>query len=189
MILYIGKRIEKKLILTNQSGTGNTSDKDRFMFKFQFTRSEYPTKPTWNCLDLNWKKPKQMNNSLEPIGKHIWNWICGNEIKLNKIDLKDKFFENLDSKEEDVRQFTNYTIAQSEEFGILFKRLSNKESQYALNAAYALVSSGIHAVDGLIDGLKSSSIEVQYLSAFILSEIGPPAEDSIPVLLKLLSKK
>ena len=172
-------------------GTSNKSLIDRFMFKFQFSRTEFPLKPTWNCKNKIWKSPKNINLFLEPISEHVWNWICGNDsnLKLNLIDDKDLILK-LNSKDEDERLFANYKIAKSENFEILFKRLSNKEIQYAFNAAHALTSLNIKfGMKFLIEGLENESIIVQYLSCFILSEIGIPAKDSIPNLLKLLEKK
>jgi hypothetical protein len=158
------------------------------MFKFQFTRTEAPMKPSWNCKDLTWERPKKMNPLLEPIGMHVWNWMCGKEIELKEIDLTSEMLKGLDDTEEDMRQYYNYSIAQSSKFNVLFERLNHEEPQFALNAAYALVSSGVHAVDGLIELLDEESLNIQYLVCFILSEIGPPAKDAVGPLLKLLSK-
>eukprot|EP01080_Neovahlkampfia_damariscottae_P004285 gene4285-7621_t len=170
-------------------GTSNKSSNDRFMFKFQFSRTEFPLKPTWNSQNLIWKTPINMNPLFERIGEHVWNWMCGNEVNIKKINIDHKIISKLDAKDEDERLFANYEIAQSEDFELLFKRLSNSQIQYALNSAYALVSSGVHGMKYLIEGLNDKSVTVQYLSCYILSEIGVPAKDSIPNLLTLLKAK
>ena len=62
-------------------GTANTSkDSHRLMFKFQFNRLQEPTKPTWNHDPTKALYDAANAGLLQPIVKHIWNWMLGLEI-------------------------------------------------------------------------------------------------------------
>ena len=56
-------------------GSTNSTDKKRYMLKFQFTRMEEPTKPTWHIGNLKWKPVEDDNHNA--LSENVWNWLCG----------------------------------------------------------------------------------------------------------------
>lgn len=166
-------------------GTANISEKSRLMFKFQFNRLEEPTKPSWDCKSTEWKMPKGGNKTIEPITKHVWNWLCGKSSE-EKGDYKE-FIKFLDDPVEDIRYYGAYSIALLGETDVLLKRFQDKNSEYRICAAYALTACGEKVVDGLIEYLKDDNEVTLILALFTLSEIGTKASKALPYVLEHLN--
>lgn len=170
-------------------GTANTSDKPRLMFKFQFNRLEEPKKPSWDCKSLDWKMPSKGKKVIEPVAKHVWNWLCGKQLdKYEEGDYKE-YLKFLDDPIEDNRYYGAYSIALLGEVDVLLKRFQDKNSEFRYCAAYALSACGEKAVKGLIEYLKDDNDVTLILSIFCLSEIGTKASEALPYVLEHVSNK
>ena len=61
------------------AGYPNQTEQDRYMLKFVFTRTETPSKPSWNHQNTNWIVPenKLVSSDLTPAWVYIWQWLLG----------------------------------------------------------------------------------------------------------------
>jgi hypothetical protein len=108
-------------------GTANISNSSyRFMFKFQFNRLEEPTKPTWNHDPINAIYDARDAGLLQPVVKHIWNWMLGlieapeQLVIADDIDMWKSLLNNRDGK---IRLNAAYNLALCNEYNVLIDRL------------------------------------------------------------------
>lgn len=132
-------------------GTANTSTQNRYMFKFQFYRNEFPQKPSWNCSEVKWTGwPKGLETSLsmeevqclEPICCSLWNWLCGSVTVFDPPTLSAKDHQTmvslLDADSEWSRFRAAFQLSLCGDISLLITRLSHPDAQFSLCAAYAL---------------------------------------------------
>jgi HEAT repeat protein len=157
-------------------GSANLTEKNRYMFKFQFLRMEDPVAPTWettayssNSLTTPFDK---INDPYTPLWSFIWTWLCGGQSLVTeklkkkpnqekkKMDSKNSTIEklltildNTSDDEDPARLNAVYSIATeygSEEAALfLSKKLSHcgeKDEQIIRNAAYGLSAMGAFSV-------------------------------------------
>ncbi|CAF1515322.1 unnamed protein product [Adineta steineri] len=177
-------------------GTANrTKDSYRFMFKFQFNRLEEPTKPTWNHDPSNAMYDATDADLLQPIVKHIWNWMMGGSIITYQEQLFteqdiDNWTSQLNDKNGKIRLNAAYNLALCNQYNSLIKRLSNNKEIFRLEAAYALTACRYNknAIDELKILLKNQKRNECPASciAFIFSEMGSMAIDTLPLLIHVI---
>ena len=51
----------------------NSSERKRYMLKFQFARMQWPPTPSWNHQRAAW----QLDSPADPVEHYVWNWLCG----------------------------------------------------------------------------------------------------------------
>jgi hypothetical protein len=166
-------------------GTANrTNNSHRFMFKFQFNRLEEPTKPTWNHDLTNAAYDAADAGLLQPIVKHVWNWMMGGVVTLQHL-LTDqdiiRWKTELNNRDGKVRL---------NEYNILIKRLSNNTEIFRFEAAYALTACR-YSKDAITELQKELKKEEgneykAYCLAFIFSEMGSKAVDALPLLIHVV---
>eukprot|EP01127_Copromyxa_protea_P004967 TRINITY_DN1477_c0_g1_i2.p1 TRINITY_DN1477_c0_g1~~TRINITY_DN1477_c0_g1_i2.p1 ORF type:complete len:457 (+),score=61.17 TRINITY_DN1477_c0_g1_i2:43-1413(+) len=160
-------------------GTANKSQSLRYMFKFQFYRTEQPTTPTWNCTTPEWSPlvatEGPHSKFLEPVCHSIWNWLCG---KVTTETLEDAevpgLVSQLDSPSEKSRFYAAFRLGLSGKLDILFTRLLHSDEQMRFCAAYAIACSPSSAsgAETLTEWLKDKPKETKMLIVWILSEWG-----------------
>ncbi|CAF4676063.1 unnamed protein product, partial [Rotaria sp. Silwood2] len=175
-------------------GTANrTRCLHRYMFKFQFTRLEEPSQPTWNHDPENACYDAADAGILQPIVKHIWNWMLCRVITLQQppIDQDISTWKiQLNDQDGKIRLNAAYNLAMNNEYNILIERLYKNKGTSRFEAAYALTAcrynkeaiAELQSV--LIKGENNESIA--YCIAFIFSEMGSTALDTLPLLIRIV---
>jgi HEAT repeat protein len=175
-------------------GTANrTKDSYRFMFKFQFNRLEEPTKPTWNHDLTNAVYDAADAGLLQPIVKHIWNWLMGGTMMIQQSFIEQDIINwrtQLHNKDREIRLSAAYNLALSNEYHVLIEQLSSNKEIYRLEAAYALTAcrSNKNVINELQTVLKKEekSEDKAYCIAFIFSEMGSMALETLSLLVHVL---
>lgn len=175
-------------------GTANTThNSNRFMFKFQFNRVEEPTEPTWNHDPKNALYDAADAGLLQPIVKHVWNWMLGRTIPLeSNASSQDIMNWKTQINSKDDKQLclnAAYNLALNNEYQLLIKRLHNNKQAIRLEAAYALTACrhNMEAINELrtILNKEDNNEHIIYSIVFILSEMGSAAIDTLPLLIHL----
>ncbi|CAF1311549.1 unnamed protein product [Rotaria sp. Silwood1] len=175
-------------------GTANrTNCSHRYMFKFQFNRLEEPTQPTWNHDPTNAFYDAADAGLLQPIVKHVWNWMMGRVITLLepptdqdintwKTQLTDQYGK--------IRLNAAYNLALNNEYNILIQQLYKNKEIPRFEAAYALTACrhNKEAIAELQEVLtKEENNEfIAYCISFIFSEMGSAALDTLPLLIRVI---
>lgn len=186
--------------------TPNASEMNRYMLKFQFTRSHEPAGPTWESRNGGWKP--QQGDALPAVSEAVWNWLAGGEG--GEEDAKgvsiDRCLAALDDADERVRLQAAYTFGRKggEAVEPLVDRLCATHEEEALAsvprnpanpaggnpselpAAYALSAVGRPAVKRLAALLEDDAWWVRATAADILGDIGLPASSARPAMLRAL---
>ena len=110
--------------------TENVSNKNRYMLKFQFARTQEPQKPTWDHQSRAWSPGIEARHS--PISKDVWDWMCGNT-----------------QQERDTRQ---------DNLKNLIQVLKNGSESERLDAAYKLAECGEETVPELIATMREETL-------------------------------
>lgn len=135
--------------------TANLSNTRRYMLKFIFQRTEEPTSPEWDNVNLEWQGAEDEKHAL--LWRSHWNWLRGErEQNLTFAPILDAAIANA-----------------------VAELAANRES-VALNAAYALGAVGPVAIPALLGALSAEEEQTRSLAALALSLIGKPA---VPALL------
>ncbi|CAF3458798.1 unnamed protein product [Rotaria sp. Silwood1] len=175
-------------------GTANrTKDSYRFMFKFQFNRLEEPTKPTWNHDPTNAVYDAADAGLLQPILKHVWNWMMGGTMMIQQSSTEQDIINwkiQVHNQDSETRLNAAYNLALSNEYHVLIEQLSNNKEIYRLEAAYALTACRYNknVINELQTVLKKEekNEDQAYCIAFIFSEMGPIALETLPLLVHVL---
>ncbi len=184
--------------------TQNVTGKNRYMLKFQFTRSREPAGPVWESGNGGWKP--QPGDALPAVSEAVWNWLAGGEC--GEADAKGVSIERclaaLDDDDERVRLQAAYTFGRKGEEAVepLVERLCATREDEALASvprnpansaggnpselpvAYALSAVGRPAVKRLEALLENDAWWVRASAADVLGDIGRPASDTRPALLR-----
>lgn len=186
--------------------TENSSQKNRYMLKFQFTRSREPVGPAWERGNGGWRP--QPDDALPAVSDAVWNWLAGADS--GQTDAKgvsiDRCLAALDETDERVRLQAAYTFGRKGEEAVepLVERLCaiSEEEVLAnvpgnpanptggnpseLPAAYALSAVGRPAVRRLEALLEDEAWWVRATAADVLGDIGLPASSARSALLRSL---
>lgn len=177
--------------------TANVLGDPRFMLKFEFMRTQEPTKPEWDCQDTAWSPPADTHPLLaqhEPIWEENWNWLTGKNsstagTRLVSADKIQTLATELSSGSEIAALNAAYELAAAGESGIraLLEALDHDSDEVSLTAAYGLSVAGSEAVPGLMRALESERDAVVLHAVFALGELAQHAEQAVPALCQLLS--
>ncbi|CAF3646948.1 unnamed protein product [Rotaria sp. Silwood1] len=175
-------------------GTANrTNDSHRFMFKFQFNRLEEPTQPTWNHDPTNAYYDAADAGLLQPIVKHVWNWMIGRAIILQQLPIDQDITTwktQLNNEDGKIRLNAAYNLAMNNEYNILIEQLYKRNEIVRLEAAYALTACRYNkdVIAELQAVLKreEKNESIAYCIAFIFSEMGSTALDTLPLLIHIV---
>ncbi|MCY3555278.1 MAG: HEAT repeat domain-containing protein [Gemmatimonadetes bacterium] len=186
--------------------TPNVSKKNRYMLKFQFTRSREPAGPAWESGNGRWKP--QPGDALPAVSEAVWSWLAGGERgedEAKGVSI-DRCLAGLDDADERVRLQAAYTLGRKGDDAVepLVEHLCATREEEALAnvprnpanpaggnpselpAAYALSSVGRPAVKGLEALLEDDVWWVRAAAADVLGDIGLPASSVRPALLRAL---
>ena len=187
--------------------TANSSDKERYMLKFQFQRMEEPSKPSWDNLDP--AGAPFSGDADGALAAHVWNWLAGRKDTGGNggNGAKAELLETLRDADETRRLSSAYALAAIGEEAVpdLIKALADEardkpesdtgkwptnpqgENPAELNAAYALSATGQSAVPHLVDALHDNQWEVRAAAADVLGNIGPGARPATVDLAQSLA--
>ena len=186
--------------------TPNVSDKNRYMLKFQFTRSREPTGPAWESVNGGWKP--QPGDAVPAVSEKVWNWLAGGgrgDAEAKGVSIG-RCMAALDDDDEQVRLQAAYSFGRKgeEAIGPLVERLCAMREEEALAsvpgnpanpaggnpselpAAFALSAVGRPAVKRLEALLEDDAWWVRAAAADVLGDIGLPASSARPALLRAL---
>jgi HEAT repeat protein len=182
--------------------TENISNKNRYMLKFQFARTQEPQKPTWNHQSRAWSPG--IEDRHPAVSKDVWDWMCGNaqkERETSESNLKN-LIPILKNRSESERLDAAYKLA---EFGAkavpeliaamreeTLATIDETEAKTPDNAhgtnptsgcaALSLATIGEPAVAALTETLSDNHWWVRAVAANVLGHIGSDAVASVPAL-------
>jgi hypothetical protein len=186
--------------------TANTSNKSRYMLKFQFTRMAEPLAPSWDNQNDSWHTTDGVRDA---VGAHVWDWLSG-KTDTNANQAKgdiDRLLTALGDKDEDRRIEAAYALGACGTGAVpgLMNVLETQVAMQAeanlgqtpanvqggnpaeLSAAYALAAVGQGAVAQLASTLQHGHWGMRAAAADILGNIGRPAKTAVPQLAQALS--
>ena len=215
------KSTEKALPLCGEAGTvnivnfdswhratANTSDKKRYMLKFQFLRMQEPHEPSWNQENPTWQPVEEDKNP--GLSRAVWNWLSGHAARMTQSTSGNGYSAQLAaalcSPEEQARLDTAYalgalgeqvvpTLIESLRRECTLRSAQNLDQTPAnvqggnpadLSGAHALAAVGTPAVPALLEVLRDSSAWVRASAVDILGNIGPPARSAARALAQSL---
>ena len=189
--------------------TENVSAKNRYMLKFQFTRTQEPTAPAWENEIPNWKSAT--NETLPAVSESVWNWMTGGACGTaeNNGMTIEKGLAKMDDPDERVRLQAAYCLGSKGKQAVepLIERLCAISEEEALAniprnpanptggnpselpTAYGLSAIGPPAVEPLKKLLENDAWWLRATAADILGDIGVPAKSALPLLLRSLSDR
>lgn len=171
----------------------NTSNRDRYMLKFQFARLKAPTAPSWNNQMECFQIPEGEAESRLPLWQSIWDWMRGEPgISDANIPMDIEQLASLaQSQTENIAIDSGYTLATAGDAGIqkLHDVISTGTYEAAKRAAYAIVAAGENAISGLIDLLEHADGERRSLACFALGMNGAPKNEILLGLIQSLTDK
>jgi HEAT repeat protein len=164
----------------------NTSDANRYMMKFQFTRMSEPDAPAWNGGQKAWQP---LNNGLAPhdiMWSNLWDWHRGAAptTQATTEATADILADTLDGEDPAARLKAADALgklgpAAADAIPSLIKTLHDDHEPLRLNAAYALGAVGAAATAPLIDTLGDTIEHAGLDAAYALSAIGTPAVEAL----------
>lgn len=167
----------------------NSTDANRYMMKFQFTRLSEPRAPTWNSQTRHWPA-----NGSAPSTKHrvvwsrIWDWHAGSASRAEANGQIEQLSASLGGTLEQRLAATDALGALGEKaapaLDALLGALGDEAEPVRLNAAYALSAIGAAAVDPLLAALDDEREPVREHAAYALGAVG---EDAVEALVAALS--
>lgn len=183
--------------------TANTSDRKRYMLKFQFARMQWPPTPSWNHQHAEW----QLDTAADPVERYVWNWLCGQSANAptqgDPVDLLEKVQNGSEAQRlHAAYALGNHTVntapdllealrreALAAEPHIEDKTADNAHgtNPTALRAAQALEAMGPRIAPLLIEALNDKLWLVRAALCDVLGLWGPEAETAVPPLATKLA--
>ena len=186
--------------------TANVSAKNRYMLKFQFTRSCEPAGPAWVGGSGAWRP--RPGDGQSAVSEVVWKWMSkkeSGEAETNGASI-DRDLSALDDPDEGVRLQAAYgfgrrggnaaeplverlrATSEEEAMATVPKNPANPTggNPSELPAAYALSAVGRPAVKRLEALLEDDAWWVRAAAADVLGDIGLPASSARPALSRAL---
>ncbi len=162
----------------------NTTDANRHMVKFLYTRNLDPVTPSWNHENSDWATSRDPQ---EPIWQYMWDWHRGAapNATLRPDQDTDGLVERLHGSNVAEAIGAAYTLGNRGAVGPLIEALTSSDEDLRCIAGYGFPPLGAAAVTPLLDLLDGADSELCVQVADILGDIGPRAADSLPVLIQL----
>ncbi len=166
----------------------NSTDANRYMMKFQFTRLSEPSRPTWNIQAPGWPA-----NGSVPSVKHrvvwsrIWDWHAGTQSRAEVSGQIEQLIESLNGTLEQRLAATDALGGLGEKaapaLDALLGALGDEAEGVRLNAAYALGAMGAAAVGPLLIALDDVREHVREHAAYALGAMGEEAVEALVAVL------
>lgn len=162
----------------------NTTDVNRHMVKFLYTRNLDPTAPSWDHETPDWTATADPQ---EPIWQYIWNWHLGAaQRRAHRSDRNtDGLVERLHGANVAEAMGAAYTLGNLGAVDPLLEALTSTDVDLRCVAGYGFPPLGAEAVGPLLGLLDDAGPERCVQVADILGDIGPRAVDALPVLIQL----
>ena len=166
----------------------NSTDRTRYMMKFQFARTAEPSRPSWDNRSLEW--PGDGADKHRGMWSQIWDWHCGKKgrgIAANGHSLA-ALKKALAAAGEAERLAAADSLGALGEDAVpavpaLARALRDAAETVQLNAAYALGAVGVAALPALLEALDDAEEGPRLAAAYGLSAVGAAA---VPALLQVL---
>ncbi len=181
--------------------TANTSNKKRYMLKFQFLRMTEPRQPSWQHSQAQWQPVATDRHTA--LSASVWHWLCGQPTVQDSTTTNPPLSPHeLRAADETTRLDAAYTLASQgiEVIPQLVHMLHTEVTDLALSnqaknqtnpaggnpaelySAHALSALGPSAVPELIVQLQHDHWGVRAAAADILGNIGSGAHTAIEAL-------
>lgn len=175
--------------------TPNLLGQPRFMLKFEFMRTQFPTAPSWDNKVSSWQEIADGSELNSQIGEEVWNWMSGRTAATANTASGDAaevaaLLERVSAKgQEPDAQAAAYDLARRGEAGVnaLLQTIQNENKYVSRTAAYGLSVAGAGAVEGLKALLADTSEQTVNHALFALSELRDLADSAIPAVTGLLN--
>ena len=178
-------------------GLANITDKNRYMVKFLFNRIAEPTQPTWNYGENQWAA---MNNPLDPLWAHLWDWHRGVTTEPSWPSMDDPIGA-IRGDDETTAFAAAYSMSATDpsQAVALIETLTDGSAEAwiaaqgslrrppgytapSVNASYALAATGESAVESLVKVLETAHEPERNLAAQTLADMGLRAHEAVPAL-------
>ena len=161
----------------------NTTDMNRHMVKFLYTRNLDPARPSWNHENPDWA---DSGDPQEPIWQYMWNWHRGAAPGTAPRSGEDTaLVERLHGSNVAEAIGAAYTLGNLGLVEPLLDALTSSDADLRCFAGYGFPPLGAGAVAPLLDLLDGADPDLCVQVADILGDIGPRAADALPVLIQL----
>ncbi|MDE0451426.1 MAG: phytanoyl-CoA dioxygenase family protein [Gammaproteobacteria bacterium] len=162
----------------------NTTDVNRHMVKFLYTRNLDPMASSWNHESSGWTTSP---DPLEPIWQYMWDWhrgVAASAPPDSDTDGND-LVERLHGSNVAEAIGAAYTLGNLGSVEPLIEALTSSDEDLRFVAGYGFPPMGAAAVAPLLGLLDGAGTELCVQVADILGDIGPRAFDALPVLIQL----
>ena len=181
----------------------NSSERKRYMLKFQFARMQWPPTPSWNHQRAAW----QLDSPADPVEHYVWNWLCRQASAAKPQADAQILLAQLQEGGEAERLRAAYALGQHDtsivpalldvlrrearaaEPHIEDKTADNAHgtNPTALRAAQALEAMGPRITPLIVDALDDAFWLVRAALCDILGLWGPAAAQAVPALTARLA--
>lgn len=164
--------------------SANTTDVNRHMVKFLYTRNLDPVAPSWNHESSEWTTSP---DPLEPAWQYMWDWhrgVAASAPPDSDVDAN-HLVERLHGSNVAEAIGAAYTLGNLGSVEPLIEALTRSDEDLRFVAGYGFPPLGAAAVTPLLDLLDGAGPELCVQVADILGDIGPRAADALPVLIQL----
>ncbi len=163
--------------------SANTTDLNRHMVKFLFTRDREPTSPSWDGSGTPW--PVE-DDALAPVWRATWDWHRATPSQPCRFRLPEAL-DALDGSDDHAALGAAYTLgtqAERRDDGLdaLFDRFVGDDVDRRVVATYGVVAAGATGVPRLLDALRAADAELAARIIDVLGDIGPPAASALTEL-------
>lgn len=172
--------------------TANLMGLERFMLKFEFMRTQAPSRPSWDNREPEWTTPASLAAPVYPneaMWRDAWYWLSGRaepaaaETPAGDVPaVAAELLERLRAGDDDARTQASDRLAvlgaAAAPFGAvaaLERALADPFEPAALNAAYGLARMGGDGLEALERALRHGETRVSRLAAYGLSAAGGAA--------------
>lgn len=176
----------------------NVSDRDRYMMKFLFSRTEEPTAPSWaSRVAPDFDALTDRLKSDHPSEQHplawefMWRWLRGESPpewgEGAPVSVEDEIRE-LNGADPGAVLDATYALGRLGKRAVpaLMDVLLGRDGDLRERVPAALSATGGHAVDALVDALARSDDWVRATAADTLGDIGLPALGALPAIRRAL---
>ena len=160
--------------------------KNRYMFKFQFTRMNEPSEAQWNKRAEELPLGALSDHVRSPIWRQMWSWLSGaSEFKAtgHAFTLK----QALRDSSEEIRMNAAYTLGGLGEEGlmVLLDGLHEEQFEVKRESCYGLTAVGPRALPRLIRALRADNEKTRAYAVYAIGDMAWKAEEAIPALTPL----
>ena len=185
---------QEELLLCGEAGTvtiihfdlwhrasPNRSDRQRYMLKFLFERTDEPSRPSWRNADPGWTAPAGDPGRHQRLYEELWHWNRGVRAARNRAPGNGKtpeaLAEDLLRGDEPARIDAAYELGALGDAALprLTAALQAGSGEIGRHAAFELTALGGAAIPHLVEALGHGSSQVRADAAYALADLGPAA--------------